>query len=205
MVRSIKQSPKLPPEKRRAQLLASAKKLFVKKGYRVTTTEEIARKVGLTKGALYFHFKNKEDILLELIKSVAARKDESLESALAGRVSPDQFLSSMVTATGDVNEGDYAEVAELMVQGWRIPRIRKHIEASIKRRLEMFTERVDLRGIDARFDQTELGIMTFALFHGLGALRMMAPALVNAEQQVELYSRLLQSGTGASRTGGKKR
>ena len=63
----IKQSPKLPPELRRHQLLKAARTLFVKKGYQGTTTEQIARRAGLTKGALYHHFTNKEDILMGLL------------------------------------------------------------------------------------------------------------------------------------------
>ena len=64
----IKQSPKLPAEKRREQLLKAAEKVIVKKGFRHTTMEEIARQAKLTKGALYFHFKNKEEIFFELVK-----------------------------------------------------------------------------------------------------------------------------------------
>ena len=54
----IKQSPKLPAEERKMQLLMSAQKLFTKKGFKETTTNEIAADAKLTKGALYFHFKN---------------------------------------------------------------------------------------------------------------------------------------------------
>ena len=52
----IKQSPKMPAEVRREQLMMAARELFVKKGYRDTTTEEIARRARVTKGALYYHF-----------------------------------------------------------------------------------------------------------------------------------------------------
>ena len=48
-------------------VLASALNLFVSRGYRATSIDDIARQAGLTKGAIYFYFKGKSALLLELI------------------------------------------------------------------------------------------------------------------------------------------
>ncbi|MEP6390391.1 MAG: TetR/AcrR family transcriptional regulator [Halioglobus sp.] len=48
-------------------VLASALKLFVSRGYRATSIDDIARQAGLTKGAVYFYFKGKSALLVELI------------------------------------------------------------------------------------------------------------------------------------------
>jgi AcrR family transcriptional regulator len=53
-------------EERRAALLESAGKLFVKKGYEATTMDEIAADAGFAKGTLYHYFSNKADLLLSL-------------------------------------------------------------------------------------------------------------------------------------------
>ncbi len=66
----IKQSPKMPAEQRCEQLLESARELFLRKGYRDTSIDDISKKIDLTKGAFYFHFKSKEDIFLELVKRI---------------------------------------------------------------------------------------------------------------------------------------
>jgi len=66
----MKQSPKQPAEKRQAQLIAAARKVFVKKGYSGTSMAEIAKSARLTKGSLYFHFKNKDDIFFAVVKSL---------------------------------------------------------------------------------------------------------------------------------------
>ncbi len=58
----------MPAEKRRAQLLKAAEKVISRKGYAKASVEMIAKEAGLTKGALYFHFKSKEDVFFELIK-----------------------------------------------------------------------------------------------------------------------------------------
>ena len=52
------------------RLLAAALRLFVSQGYRHTSVEQIADEAGLTKGAVYFYFKNKENLLLTLLDRV---------------------------------------------------------------------------------------------------------------------------------------
>ena len=51
-------------------LLAAARKLFVSQGYRHTTVDEIAVAAHLTKGAVYFYFRNKEALLSSLLDRV---------------------------------------------------------------------------------------------------------------------------------------
>lgn len=51
-------------------LLASALRLFVSQGYRATNLEQISGEAKLTKGAVYFYFRSKEAVLLELLKQV---------------------------------------------------------------------------------------------------------------------------------------
>jgi AcrR family transcriptional regulator len=49
------------------RILESALSLIVTRGFNATTVDDIARKAGLTKGAIYFHFENKTAILLALL------------------------------------------------------------------------------------------------------------------------------------------
>lgn len=48
----------------------AALELFVKKGYRATTIDEIARRARLTKGAVYYYFHSKADLLDEIVERV---------------------------------------------------------------------------------------------------------------------------------------
>ena len=69
----MKQSPKLPAPERQAQLIRAAERVMSRRGYVGATTDEIAREAGLTKGALYFHFKNKEEILFAVVREMNKR------------------------------------------------------------------------------------------------------------------------------------
>ena len=55
-------------EKRREQIKGIALKLFIDNGYSKTTMDEIVQAVGISKGGMYHHFSNKEEIFLELLK-----------------------------------------------------------------------------------------------------------------------------------------
>jgi AcrR family transcriptional regulator len=50
--------------------------LFIEQGYEATSLREIAEKLGVTKAALYYHFKTKEDIVASLVDIRMAAMDE---------------------------------------------------------------------------------------------------------------------------------
>ncbi|WP_428770915.1 TetR/AcrR family transcriptional regulator [Treponema sp. HNW] len=52
------------------KILMVAKQKFIAKGYNNTSLQEIVEEIGLTRGAFYHHFKNKEEILSELIRII---------------------------------------------------------------------------------------------------------------------------------------
>ena len=61
------------PEIRRAEIMDAAMILFMEKGYTKTTTQDIVDKVNISRGLLYYHFKNKEDILYCLVEQYSDR------------------------------------------------------------------------------------------------------------------------------------
>ncbi|MDH3890218.1 MAG: TetR/AcrR family transcriptional regulator [candidate division Zixibacteria bacterium] len=191
----IKQSPKLPPEKRREQLLASARKLFVKKGYRGTTTDEIAKSARLTKGALYFHFKSKEDIFLELIKSITDHNRATLEAELDTSVSPSEFFGILLKLHHKCDVNEYGDLVDIWTQAWRVPRIRRYITRRMRSTVELFADRVKLGPGWTKNDVHTLAMFIFALVHGLSGLRMLTPRDVNLEAQVKLMETLFERST----------
>lgn len=65
-------------EKTREEILYSALDIFYEKGYSKTTFDEIAKRINLTKGAVYWHFRNKPDIIAALIKEAFYRTNEAI-------------------------------------------------------------------------------------------------------------------------------
>lgn len=54
-------------EQTRLAILDSALQTFYEKGFSRTTFDEIARRINLTKGAVYWHFRNKADVIAALV------------------------------------------------------------------------------------------------------------------------------------------
>ena len=73
---------KAEAEKTRARILASALSLFVKKGYERTTFTDIAARLKMTKGAVYWHFDSKETLLLALVDEMVAKFRRQLAELL---------------------------------------------------------------------------------------------------------------------------
>src|SRR3954470_6974927 len=68
----------------RKDLMAIAIDCFARYGYQGTTIDRIASAAGVTKGALYYHFRDKEELLFEAVKDRTA----AFEERVVGSVSP---------------------------------------------------------------------------------------------------------------------
>jgi len=60
-------------QRRRESIIAAAKQLFTRYGYRKTSMDEVARAARVTKPTIYAYFPSKEDLMLEVIRSEVAR------------------------------------------------------------------------------------------------------------------------------------
>jgi AcrR family transcriptional regulator len=70
------------------RILTQAMRIFLAKGYHGTSIEDITRAAKLTKGALYWHFRSKEDLLKRIVEEYEKR-----------------FLDGMIQAVNEVNGG----------------------------------------------------------------------------------------------------
>src|SRR4051812_1426101 len=70
-------------EATRSALLAAARALFAERGYAGTAAEEVARAAGVTRGALYHHFRDKRD----LFRAVHEQLEAALVATIASEVS----------------------------------------------------------------------------------------------------------------------
>jgi AcrR family transcriptional regulator len=79
------------PEPSRKQLMAAAIDCFARLGYQGTTIDRIARAAGVTKGAVYYHFRDKEELLFEAVKDRVG----GFERNVLERVAPGDVIESL--------------------------------------------------------------------------------------------------------------
>ncbi|HEY2603233.1 MAG TPA: TetR/AcrR family transcriptional regulator [Thermoleophilaceae bacterium] len=65
-------------EATRAKLVKVARRLFAKNGYAAVGTEEVVKKAGVTRGALYHQFEDKKDLFRAVFEQVEAEVAEGI-------------------------------------------------------------------------------------------------------------------------------
>ncbi|MDQ2880969.1 MAG: TetR/AcrR family transcriptional regulator [Actinomycetota bacterium] len=65
----------------REAIRSVALELFAEQGYAKTSLREISERLGVTKAAVYYHFKTKEEILVSLIEDFLAQVDDVVDWA----------------------------------------------------------------------------------------------------------------------------
>jgi AcrR family transcriptional regulator len=95
--------PKVVPEykeKARRSIIESAAQVFTEKGYHKTKMDDIAEKLGVSKGAIYQYFKSKEQIFVEVIDFfMQFKKDEVMSIILSDnpmRIASAEFLEMKI-------------------------------------------------------------------------------------------------------------
>jgi len=84
----------------RAQILEQATQLFEKQGYKDTRIDEIANRLGLTKGAVFHHFKSKRDLFTTIWTELQQEMDTDIRRTAAKKAaqSDDPFAGMMAGA-----------------------------------------------------------------------------------------------------------
>lgn len=70
----------LQSEQTRKRIAEAARTLFIQKGYKATSIEDIVSATGSSKGNIYYHFKNKEGLFLYLMEEWDREWEQNWES-----------------------------------------------------------------------------------------------------------------------------
>ncbi|MGE3960333.1 MAG: TetR/AcrR family transcriptional regulator [Dehalococcoidia bacterium] len=68
-------------DRTRATLLSVARELFAQSGYAATSTEEVVQRAGVTRGALYHHFRDKRELFEAVFVDIQAETREHIRAA----------------------------------------------------------------------------------------------------------------------------
>jgi TetR/AcrR family transcriptional regulator, ethionamide resistance regulator len=84
---------------RERQILDAAEKLLATRGYAHMTVADIAAASGITRGALYFYFASKQDVLTALVARTVQALQEKSGAALADTAPVDEVISTALERT----------------------------------------------------------------------------------------------------------
>jgi len=168
-------------EERHAQIIQAAMTCFTHQGYVNTTVDDIATESGLSKGAIYWYFKSKDELLKAALNAVMERVAEKSMDAIMASETPTERLRVGARCLVDVCreiEGYFGLVIEFWTQS-------ENREEATAYWAEMITQyRQLVKGILDEGVQTgefkpldtdALAWMIMAAYDGLAAYHMMMP------------------------------
>lgn len=134
---------------RKESILQAATVLFTQKGYKETSTAEISKMTGVAEGTVFYHFHNKEELFLAVLKQTRELIVEEFESYLESR----QFRNGMEMIENTVSFYMYLagklENQFLLLHrhypykmALTLPRCRQHLEAIYDCLVDIFEEGV---------------------------------------------------------------
>jgi AcrR family transcriptional regulator len=193
-------SPRIAPEERRADILDAALRCFLRTGYRGTTMDDVVRESGLSKGTIYWHFANKQDIFATLFDKIILEFMAGLQikPASEGKSITEQ-LHQIITASVQAAEHNKEKLKlplKFIIELWQENFFMQHYQTilqafvdQIKTLIEAGIASGEFRAVDAH----ELAWGLAALYDGL-ILYYMLDMPGNIFTQIELMSDLVLRG-----------
>lgn len=180
--------------KTRSQLLDAAAKLFCKQGVGRTSLDDIATSAGVTRGAVYWHFKNKDNIL-EALWEESGSPERVPDTEWTGSRDADPLgylrYRAIQTLRGAASNERIRQVWTLVFHKMELDSspLRKHVTKSRRecRRgvLELFEAAKKKGAIDRALDVGLLTSAYFALLDGLIYNWLRNPKEMNLEREAE--------------------
>jgi AcrR family transcriptional regulator len=85
-------------EARRAQILAAARRCFIRQGFQETSMQDLLAEAGLSSGAVYNYFASKEEIIVAIAEESISQVISLMRESATGphRISPGAALASVL-------------------------------------------------------------------------------------------------------------
>lgn len=177
-------------ERTRAAILEAARELFLGKGFRASSVEEIAEAAGFSTGAVYSNFQNKTAIGIAVIDALYTTEQQRADALLAEAIERGQPWYEAVavwaeTAIGNPQWGRLEMEVFAFSAGERSPasvRAASERYADFRTRIAVLIDAAaHENGVSPALDSTTLATAVVAFGLGLGMQRAADPGLPAAE------------------------
>jgi AcrR family transcriptional regulator len=186
----------------RQRLLDAAQTVFSEHGYHAATIEEIAAESGLSNGALYYNFRNKEDLFLALFDQRIEARIAAIERTFGSGAANQEQGSGQVRAAAlqgvrDIDDPrEWAMFFEFVAHAARTPAFRREFRKRSRRMRAAFARAVESQaadfGSDLALPPEQVALAIAALSQGLAIQRVTDPAAVPDELLGQLVVYLLR-------------
>ncbi len=158
-----------PDPDRVSHILQAARALFAQQGFEATRMDDIAAAAGVSKGALYLHFKNKDALVIALGEQIFMQELADYRRLLESPGAVEERLTLLTRAIlSDLEERRalLPVIYEFFALGLRHPAARQVLENYFRQSLEILSQvvqegvaRGELRAVDTRQATIALGAL----------------------------------------------
>jgi len=172
---------------RKAQILAAASNIFLKKGFDAARMEEIAASAGLSIGGVYWYYKSKEEVILDLMDSITNTDLDDLHALLDAPGPVVERLKGYVRASVPPTEKLSPLFYDFYSLGGRDPRVRARLQEyfhAYRQVIAALLAQGVARGEFRPLDVERLAILFAALYEGMLEMAMLDPDNVQAVSEL---------------------
>jgi AcrR family transcriptional regulator len=167
----------------REQLILTAKELFLRDGYQVTSLEKVADEAGYSKGAVYSNFRNKDELCLAVLDRIHDEQADLMAESMVGAEGVEGLLAAF-QAWAERSIGDEAWTSlevEFATNARHDPVIRHELAERDKAIRDMIAGLVagyaERFGIELPMAPADLATALLSLGIGLGVQRAIDPGI----------------------------
>jgi AcrR family transcriptional regulator len=190
-------------EERRSQILDAATQVFSKKGFDHARMDDIVEETGLSKGALYWYFKSKDDIIFGIIDRIFQHEFKELQDVLQNAPSAAEGLRifSDVAIKDIRNMLRLLPIAyEFLALAFRNKNVQRALKSYMNSYMNILVPLIQ-RGIDTGefrdVDPMQVGLAAGAIIEGTVLLWVYDKSMVDPEQDIRASMELLLAGIKA--------
>ncbi len=103
--------PRIASSVRRAEIMEAAMRCLQRTGYSSLSMDDIVKESGLSKGTIYWHFKNKKDLFINLFESLMSQAIAGFTPLLTQDLSAAEKLHQILSSVSQVAEEDLSLAA----------------------------------------------------------------------------------------------
>jgi AcrR family transcriptional regulator len=172
-------------EEVRRRLLEAASETFLEKGYLDSTLDDIARRAGLSKGAVYSNFESKQEIVGLLLKKRIERMQEVIAAATDPTAKDEGRTSASVMTDNLIADADWTQlVLEFASRAGRDASVREIYVPFLRAQRDEVTGAIERALADDpphdREYATLVGTIIVALRNGLALAHAADPEQIDA-------------------------
>lgn len=189
-------------QERELLILRAASDLFTERGYHEMSLDDIAARVGISKGTIYLHFARKEDLVIALLEQGSNVFLKALNETLASSASPTDKLRAIITQFSGSLADQRHQVIGVLLQNpeihSRMAERREEMRECWEEPRRRLTEVIEQGKAEGDFDPTLPTPLVMYLLMGLltpyGHRRLVAEGGMTSAEITEGLSRFFFKG-----------